>query len=87
MQVPYVVVGSIASIAYGESRFTQDIDVIAAFEMKHVDELMASFPDDDFYLSNWDTWKSGTKFWRKSMRPIARRDRTTHDGALVTQAI
>ena len=40
MKVPYIVVGSIASIAYGESRFTQDIDIIAAFEMKHVDELM-----------------------------------------------
>jgi hypothetical protein len=39
MKVPYIVVGSIASIAYGESRFTQDIDIIAAFEMKHVDGL------------------------------------------------
>ena len=51
MKVPYIVVGSIASIAYGESRFTQDIDIIAAFEMKHVDELIASFPADEFYLS------------------------------------
>ena len=51
MKVPYIVVGSIASIAYGESRFTQDIDIIAAFEMKHVEALMASFPEDEFYLS------------------------------------
>ncbi len=51
MNVPYIVVGSIASMAYGESRFTQDIDIIAAFEMKHVDELMACFPEDEFYLS------------------------------------
>ncbi len=51
MKVPYIVVGSIASIAYGESRFTQDIDIIAAFEMKHVDELIASFPEHEFYLS------------------------------------
>ena len=51
MKVPYMVVGSIASIAYGESRFTQDIDIIAAFEMKHVDELLTSFPPDEFYLS------------------------------------
>ena len=27
MGVPYLVVGSIASIAYGEARFTQDIDI------------------------------------------------------------
>jgi hypothetical protein len=51
MKVPYVIVGSIASIAYGESRFTQDIDMIAAFEMKHIDELLTSFPQDEFYLS------------------------------------
>jgi hypothetical protein len=51
MKVPYVIVGSIASIAYGESRFTQDIDIIAAFEMKHIDELLTSFPQDEFYVS------------------------------------
>jgi hypothetical protein len=51
MRVPYVIVGSIASIAYGEARFTQDIDIIAAFEMRHVDELLTLFPQDEFYLS------------------------------------
>jgi hypothetical protein len=51
MKVPYIIVGSIASIAYGESRFTQDIDIIAAFEMKHVDGLLVSFPSDEFYWS------------------------------------
>ena len=47
----YVVVGSIASIAYGESRFTQDIDIVAAFELRHVDQLLAAFPSSEFYLS------------------------------------
>ena len=51
MNVPYLVVGSFASIAYGESRFTQDIDIIAAFQLKHVDELLTAFPPEDFYLS------------------------------------
>jgi hypothetical protein len=51
MNVPYLVVGSFASIAYGESRFTQDIDIVAAFQLKHVDELLKAFPPDDFYLS------------------------------------
>ena len=32
MNVPYLVVGSFASIAYGESRFTQDIDIIGALQ-------------------------------------------------------
>ncbi len=51
MHAPYLVVGSIASIAYGESRFTQDIDIIAGFEMRHVGDLLAAFPSDEFYLS------------------------------------
>jgi hypothetical protein len=51
MQVRYMVVGSIAGIAYGESRFTQDIDIIAAFEMSHVEPLLAAFPSSEFYLS------------------------------------
>jgi hypothetical protein len=51
MNAPYLVVGSFASIAYGESRFTQDIDIVAAFQLKHVDELLKAFPPDDFYLS------------------------------------
>jgi hypothetical protein len=47
MTVPYVVVGSIASIAYGESRFTQDIDIVAAFEMKHVEKNQPPRPETD----------------------------------------
>ena len=51
LDVPYLVVGSIASIAYGETRFTQDIDLVAAFEKRHVEGLLASFPHPEFYLS------------------------------------
>jgi hypothetical protein len=51
MNVPYLVVGSFASIAYGESRFTQDIDIIAAFQLKHVNDLLTAFPPHEFYLS------------------------------------
>jgi hypothetical protein len=49
LSVPYMVVGSIASIAYGESRFTQDIDIVVALEMKHVEGLLAAFPQEEFY--------------------------------------
>jgi predicted nucleotidyltransferase len=49
--VKYLVVGSFASIAYGEARFTQDIDIIAAFAPKHVVGLLAAFPSPEFYLS------------------------------------
>lgn len=51
LNVPYMVVGSIASIAYGESRFTQDIDIVAAFRMEDVAPLLAAFPPSEFYVS------------------------------------
>ena len=51
LDVPYLVVGSCASIAYGEARFTQDIDIVAAFEMKHVPGLIAAFPGPEYDLS------------------------------------
>lgn len=51
LDVPYLVVGSFASTAYGEARFTQDIDIVAAFELKHVGGLLAAFPVPEFYLS------------------------------------
>jgi hypothetical protein len=49
--VAYLVVGSVASIAYGEARFTQDIDIVAAFELQHVPLIVAAFPAPEFYLS------------------------------------
>jgi hypothetical protein len=51
LAVPYMLVDSCASIAYGETRFTQDIDIVAAFELKHVPGLVAAFPDPEYYLS------------------------------------
>jgi predicted nucleotidyltransferase len=51
LQVPYLIVGSFASIAYGESRFTQDIDIVVALEEKHVAPFMAAFPLPEYYLS------------------------------------
>jgi hypothetical protein len=49
--VPYLIVGSIASIAYGESRFTQDIDVVVRLEAEKVGEFVAAFPAKEYYLS------------------------------------
>ena len=49
--VRYLVTGSIASIFYGEPRFTNDIDVVAEINECHIPELLKLFPDDKFYLS------------------------------------
>lgn len=50
-RVNYCVVGSIASIAYGEPRFTNDIDLVADLALNHLPQLVATFPPPDFYLS------------------------------------
>ncbi len=47
----YLVTGSTASIAYGEPRFTNDIDIVIALPPDKVDAFCDAFPDDEFYLS------------------------------------
>lgn len=49
--VPYLVTGSIASIAYGEPRLTNDIDIVAAVGDKDIPALLEAFPEDTYYLS------------------------------------
>lgn len=45
----YMVVGSVASVAYGEPRVTHDVDVVLFASRSDVDGLVAAFPSDDFY--------------------------------------
>jgi hypothetical protein len=47
--VPYLVTGSMATIAYGEPRLTNDIDVVADLKPSQVDAFCAAFPEPDFY--------------------------------------
>ena len=49
--IPYMIVGSIASAAYGEPRLTQDIDIVMVASLDQVRELCAAFPNDNFYVS------------------------------------
>lgn len=49
LQVPYLVTGSMATIAYGEPRFTNDIDVVVALTADKVDAFCAAFPAPEFY--------------------------------------
>jgi len=51
LAVDYAIVGSFASGAYGEPRFTQDIDILTDLKTCHVDALCESFPVEDFYIS------------------------------------
>ncbi len=49
--VNYMLVGSMASMAYGESRFTLDIDIVVDLDSETVVSLCAGFPDPEFYVS------------------------------------
>lgn len=65
LEIPYLVTGSIATIAYGEPRFTNDLDVVVRLTMADIDRLAAVFPSDDYYLSSEaarDAIKHSTQF-------------------------
>jgi len=47
----YFVTGSMATIFFGEPRFTNDIDIVVDLPAGRIAELCAAFPPPDFYLS------------------------------------
>ena len=49
LQVPYMVTGSSACIAYGVPRLTHDIDVVIELERKQIPLLLLAFPAEEFY--------------------------------------
>ncbi len=51
LDVPYMVVGSLASAAYGEPRMTQDIDVVVDLKELQVPGLCHAFSSDEFHVS------------------------------------
>jgi hypothetical protein len=51
-EVEYLLVGSVASAAYGEPRLTLDIDVVVALTAAHLPHFLSFFPTPEFYLSS-----------------------------------
>jgi hypothetical protein len=51
LHIPYLVTGSQATIAFGEPRFTNDIDIVVALTSGELDQFVTRFPDSEFYLS------------------------------------
>jgi hypothetical protein len=51
LHADYLVTGSVASMAYGEPRLTNDIDIVAGIDESHISGLMAAFPQDEYYIS------------------------------------
>lgn len=50
LQIPYLVTGSVASMAYGEPRLTNDIDIVADVHPTHIGDLLAAFPAPAYYI-------------------------------------
>jgi hypothetical protein len=51
LAIPYLVTGSTATIAFGEPRFTNDIDVVVELRLEQVNALCDAFPGPEFYCS------------------------------------
>jgi hypothetical protein len=47
--LPYVVTGSVAAMAYGEPRLTNDIDMVLEISESSVSILESAFPEPDYY--------------------------------------
>jgi len=48
--IRYLVTGSVAVMAYGEPRLTNDVDIVAIVKEKHIPGLLTEFPSDEFYI-------------------------------------
>ena len=51
LRLTYLVTGSTASIAYGEPRFTNDIDIVIGLPADKVDTFCDAFDKEEFYLN------------------------------------
>lgn len=82
--VEYMVVGSIAALAYGRSRATQDFDVVAALDEDSTRALLGVLPRDRFYVSEeaaFEALRRYTMFnvidlgsgWKIDVMPLKRR--------------
>ncbi len=51
LQIPYALVGSMASGLYGEGRLTADIDILIDLQPNQIKLLCDQFPSEDYYVS------------------------------------
>lgn len=51
LQLTYLVTGSTATVAYGEPRFSNDIDIVIDLPPNRIPDFCAGFPAPDYYCS------------------------------------
>ena len=62
--VKYMLVGSLASGAYGEPRMTRDIDIVIELRGDELDALLSEFPSPDYYFDR-STAEEAVRFRRQ----------------------
>lgn len=50
LKIPYFITGAVASIAYGEPRLTNAIDIVVDLKEDDILQLKKYFPENNFYL-------------------------------------
>ncbi len=50
LRIPYLITGGVASVIYGEPRFTRDIDLVVRLEVRDAHRFAAAWPAADFYV-------------------------------------
>ena len=48
--LPYMITGGVASVIYGDPRFTRDVDVVLEMRVANIPLLVKAFQGDDYYL-------------------------------------
>lgn len=50
LEVTYMITGAVASVIYGDPRFTRDIDIVLELRDRDVARFSTAFPEEDFYV-------------------------------------
>jgi hypothetical protein len=50
LEIPYMITGGVASVIFGDPRFTRDIDIVLQLKPEDVERLVSAFDLDDFYV-------------------------------------
>jgi hypothetical protein len=51
LEVPYLITGSMATVAYGEPRFTNDVDIVVDLPLAKLDAFCSAFSAPEYYCS------------------------------------
>jgi hypothetical protein len=50
LELPYLITGGVASIVYGEPRFTRDIDLVLQLGQANIVQFVSAWPPDRYYV-------------------------------------